>query len=419
MKHRAVVTPPNSEELALRELLHDCRPDWSQEGLKAVLRKLSQVGVRKVSDLRARLRAGDLNEHLTRVGVRRFATKTLEQLRASAERWPATGVERVELHIARGREVHATGGKELHLPGGRELHAIGGREELRLEVRCQPEAEALPNHASPALTLLEKVTETECAICYEPVWQVAELPCACKVDYCMQCWDRALSQSFQKCNIARCPTCRSPVRVDFSLSEDRLVFSRETEHLEEGERSRAAAEADYFERTLMRISDQVRPAQIRILRDYGAAHRAPVQGATDFAKHRAIKEAWSTDCNTIFPGTMDEDRLCAEVERCVAEGMQGPTCVCGGLLQRVPAKKRAMLESLQDWGLQESLSEVGRILSHVLRGEHDGATGIVCDLCEEEVPAASSVWMCENGDRTIKHATEYDICDACFASCVS
>jgi len=103
----------------------------------------------------------------------------------------------------------------------------------------------------------------------------------------------------------------------------------------------------------------------------------------------------------------------------VEEGMEGPKCVCGGLLRRVPAETREAAGS-QDRGrleMADTDSELGRLFMRLL--QHQGFASIICDLCEEEVPTASSVWVCENGDRTIKHATEYDICDACFASCVS
>lgn len=369
----------------LREFLRACRPDWKEGELKVVVRKLAQIGVFQYRDLVERLRAGDLNQRLERFGLRRFSLETLERLRIGACLEPA---ERAE----------------------------DERAEASVEADRPPQP--------PKPDEEEEAAEVECAICYEPVRQVAELPCACKVDYCMQCWDRALSQSFQKCSMARCPTCRSPVRVDFNNGEDRLIFSRETEVLEEdSDGDDVSAAADYFERTLTRITDQVRPAQIRLLKDYGAAHSALVRDSgtpSSSPLHgRGYAESWSSNVTKHLPGALDCENICATVERCVTEGMSGPKCVCGGLLKRVTAEKRSGL-MLQERGLAdlaEEGSEVGRLFAEIL--QRHNLTSIICDLCEEEVPSTSSVWMCENGDRTIKHATEYDICDACFASCVS
>lgn len=53
-----------------------------------------------------------------------------------------------------------------------------------------------------------------CAICFEHR-DFVELPCACKVSYCSACWDRALAASVATHGRARCPSCRSVLRVDF------------------------------------------------------------------------------------------------------------------------------------------------------------------------------------------------------------
>lgn len=117
--------------------------------------------------------------------------------------------------------------------------------------------------------------EAVCAICYDVVEQVADLPCRCKVAYCMRCWDRALAESFRKCSIALCPTCREPVRVDFDSGQGCLRFSREME-FSWPERPLGHSAVEYFEHTLARITEQVRPAQIRLLMEYGATVNARV-----------------------------------------------------------------------------------------------------------------------------------------------
>ena len=57
----------------------------------------------------------------------------------------------------------------------------------------------------------------ECAICFETLAgdDQLPLPCQCRVPYCLKCWDRALAAAFNDVGEARCPTCRTPVRVDF------------------------------------------------------------------------------------------------------------------------------------------------------------------------------------------------------------
>jgi len=65
-----------------------------------------------------------------------------------------------------------------------------------------------------------------CAICFEEAGRAVELPCACNVAYCAQCWDRALAQSFNVSGDATCPTCRTPICVDFDPDKLCLVFLR-------------------------------------------------------------------------------------------------------------------------------------------------------------------------------------------------
>jgi len=101
--------------------------------------------------------------------------------------------------------------------------------------------------------------DMQCTICYEQISEAIHLPCRCKADYCAQCWDKALAKSFNSCAKARCPTCRAPVRVDFDETLDRLVFSAES----------ADEDADS---TRARLALQLRPVQVRMLKDFGSAH---------------------------------------------------------------------------------------------------------------------------------------------------
>ena len=42
------------------------------------------------------------------------------------------------------------------------------------------------------------------------------------------------------------------------------------------------------------------------------------------------------------------------------------------------------------------------------------SSGIVCDLCDEQLPFNTPVFVCGNGDSTILHPTTYDVCEDCF-----
>ena len=136
-------------------------------------------------------------------------------------------------------------------------------------------------------------TLIECVICFDSIAQAEPLPCRCTVPYCMKCWDRSLAQSFNACGQARCPTCRSPVRVDFDAEANdgrgRLVFSKEpADHSYEQEESEladgggaspaaaaAAAEAPASIRraeVVERLAEQAAPVMARLLGEWGAAH---------------------------------------------------------------------------------------------------------------------------------------------------
>ena len=86
--------------------------------------------------------------------------------------------------------------------------------------------------------------QAECAICFDSIGEDAiPLPCSCRVPYCLACWDRSLAVSFNDTGHARCPTCRTPVRVDFDPEaaggRGRLVFTREDGDQGDIDRSRS------------------------------------------------------------------------------------------------------------------------------------------------------------------------------------
>lgn len=66
---------------------------------------------------------------------------------------------------------------------------------------------------------------TSCVICLEVVESGVTLPCKCSVPYCSPCWDRSLARGLSACGVARCPTCRSAIRVDFDTATGKVIYS--------------------------------------------------------------------------------------------------------------------------------------------------------------------------------------------------
>jgi len=235
--------------MSLRSFLRGCGVEWGTRDLSAALQKLSRVVVRETGDLLERIQLGILNEQLEEAGERKFADKTLELVAVAGARLSAALAPSVTQQT-------------LGVHGRNELH-----EELPHTVKQTVVQQDVRQYT---LESPETSHDLECAICFEPVLQATKLPCACKVDYCMQCWDRAMARSFQKCNLSRCPTCRSPVRVDYEFSQDCLVFSKELDAPQGDDSEDGQQEAmDYFDRTLERLTEQVRPKQVLLLRQHG------------------------------------------------------------------------------------------------------------------------------------------------------
>lgn len=288
---------------------------------------------------------------------------------------------------------------------------------------------ALPQRAEPVESeSLEE--ENECAICFGTITESTALPCSCKVPYCARCWDRALANSFSSCGQARCPTCRSPVRVDFDASSGKLVFSSETECLtsedvtESPQRFMAASD-----RARARLTEQALPAQIRILQSYGSSHtflkgiaEDPQEELGNFSisalKQHIVSLGGSTtgcvekaDLVVRLVNSVGSSRSLASYWASVCA--EGPLCVCGSNLKRVSGSERARLfcEKLMP-GASQGSPQFELAYSRLTR---NGKCGIVCDICEnKEIYLTSSMWTCENGSETILHATAYDICDHCF-----
>lgn len=153
-----------------------------------------------------------------------------------------------------------------------------------------------------------------CAICFEALGGSAvELPCSCAAVYCLRCWDHALAVSFRSCGVARCPTCRTAVRVDLEPGDSPQCVMRF---------SREARDPDTIFRDYehQRLAEQAKPVQVKLLHSFG--ERIGGDGPTDAA-------------------LLDK----------------GPPCVCGNWLKGVKLSTRLMQRTEQAYSIICDLCE--------------------------------------------------------------
>ncbi|CAE8595194.1 unnamed protein product [Polarella glacialis] len=252
----------------------------------------------------------------------------------------------------------------------------------------------------------------ECAICFDAITQLAKLPCSCKVAYCMMCWDQALAQSYNACWQSRCPTCRIPVRVDYDAETGCLVFSREVPRDEQADEEDAGLEGEPIRRNRMRrmmtshstaledrrrISAQTRPAQLRLLREFGAANPLPQPEAS-------IESGIQAPAMTF--------QAAAAIAACAAAVR--PQCVCRSQLERVSGLERTKRLCQRHLPYPPDHPEFERILSSFMERPNESLP-VQCDLCGESLAFGTpGIWTCERGNSTILHASAYDVCESCL-----
>jgi len=199
-----------------------------------------------------------------------------------------------------------------HLAQGTFWGAVAMAESSSSSKRAFPDA----SHPDPSKTRREAA---DCAVCYDTIDIPMEpLPCECKVSYCMPCWDKALAASFRNDGTARCPTCRTLVRVDVEqgISEQqpsRLVFSLETRNPE-----------SFSEQSeLMRLIEQARPIQVSLLhrfRDTEPRPRAPQCVCGDHLERTTVAKRRDTSGH--------DSIICDLCDRRIPSG-EVWTCPCG------------------------------------------------------------------------------------------
>eukprot|EP00928_Gymnodinium_smaydae_P100257 TRINITY_DN9798_c0_g1_i1.p2 TRINITY_DN9798_c0_g1~~TRINITY_DN9798_c0_g1_i1.p2 ORF type:complete len:273 (-),score=43.99 TRINITY_DN9798_c0_g1_i1:1196-1972(-) len=207
----------------------------------------------------------------------------------------------------------------------------------------------------------------ECGICMQDIREVGgavKLPCDCRLSYCHRCWDRTLAASMSAVGQPRCPSCRSPLRVDFDARTNKLVFSREIEHADgAGSQSRSSV-YDINNETRKRLNLQVKSKMIEILVTYCSAVAGVQNGGSD----SSLPDPPRCPCG----GDFERLQLRERVHRLVEPRGENGTFVCGGRAYNVP-----------------QLLAMG---------------AITCDLCDRNVHPSEHVWTCENGAQTILHA---------------
>ena len=223
----------------------------------------------------------------------------------------------------------------------------------------------------------------ECAICFETIFEQVPLPCACRVPYCLACWDRALAAAFVDSGNARCPTCRSPVRIDFdpdaAEGRGRLVFSAE-----QGEDTEESAEV------VNRLAEQAAPLMTRLLRRFGETHPRLRAMAND---PKSMLDNWSVRqlkdlVRTLggrLEGCVDKDDIASRAleagdpkvivaRQCALDDAQSAAssadngepvpprlpCVCGGWLKHMDGRQRSrqLLQSQFPTAAPDQLEQV-------------------------------------------------------------
>lgn len=267
-------------------------------------------------------------------------------------------------------------------------------------------------------------TALECAICYDSIAANTVLPCSCKIDYCGHCWNKALASSFNNCGFARCPSCRSPVRVSFDADANRLVFSRETDPRTLDEVNGMDI-VQLAQDTVERIAQEAMPAQIRILSEFGLEHSllgdvmSNTKDAASKMSSSELKE-YIAKAGGNFSDCLEKSDLVERLQQVVEKEafvsmiavakLPSPKCVCGSPLEFVDGKSRLRRQYTKEQLPDDAFND----LYERVKSSYD--SGMICDLCDGHLAVSASVWTCENGGGTILHASSYDICEACFST---
>eukprot|EP00404_Azadinium_spinosum_P050581 CAMPEP_0180752216 /NCGR_PEP_ID=MMETSP1038_2-20121128/32031_1 /TAXON_ID=632150 /ORGANISM="Azadinium spinosum, Strain 3D9" /LENGTH=229 /DNA_ID=CAMNT_0022786021 /DNA_START=166 /DNA_END=851 /DNA_ORIENTATION=- len=190
------------------------------------------------------------------------------------------------------------------------------------------------------------------------------------------------------CGRAVCPTCRSPMRVDFDTEKERLLFTRSPV----AELGEEVPEDNWRSR----LYSQAKPLQIKLLQRYGAQVRegvARVAGDLDETIGLALGTISPAAGSGSAPGT--------------AAIAEAPRCVCGCSLRRTSIRERVYAFLSEE---SAPLLPPPALMEGLMQ-----QPPIVCDICDRQVLPRGMIWTCENGRKTVLHAMSYDACEQCMA----
>lgn len=236
----------------------------------------------------------------------------------------------------------------------------------------------------------------ECAICFDDLDAVGgavSLPCACRVRYCMRCWNHALASACQVKGYPTCPSCRGSMRVDFDVDRERLVFTE-------------SSEKETRDELTKRIRAQSRPFELRLLEQYKACttRRVKATGRVGAVLIHDAADSLLTYKLSFADGKFPQVDWFSST---AVENGHAPTCVCSGKLKHMSCRDRVQQ-------FYNSQGYAGQALQMKVDTAMQRRPPIFCDVCDQWLPPHSGVWTCENGTSTILHALSYDVCDSCL-----
>eukprot|EP00405_Crypthecodinium_cohnii_P026735 CAMPEP_0206495524 /NCGR_PEP_ID=MMETSP0324_2-20121206/48633_1 /ASSEMBLY_ACC=CAM_ASM_000836 /TAXON_ID=2866 /ORGANISM="Crypthecodinium cohnii, Strain Seligo" /LENGTH=308 /DNA_ID=CAMNT_0053979903 /DNA_START=109 /DNA_END=1035 /DNA_ORIENTATION=- len=296
-----------------------------------------------------------------------------------------------------------------------------------------------------------------CAICMDDITEATVLPCKCRVEYCNDCWDKSLAQSFKSHYQAKCPTCRLAISPDFDAAKGHLVFSlddtppidmdeyrrcvrirEQKPDTPEGQQAEARIQqilqerTSYFTATVNRLVQQVAPVVCQRLAYFGEENprlqevakgkllRPFADESLERLRERAKSLSEAANVDTIQDHAQLEVLLrrlaggsnarLASYWASTGGATHPPYCICRSELKRTTGRERSFM-AMEAFGFRR---DDQRVLREIERRADADDMNIVCDVCESHVKFSHFTWTCVGGSDTIMHPSSYDICDDCF-----
>jgi len=146
-----------------------------------------------------------------------------------------------------------------------------------------------------------------------------------------------------------------------------------------------------------------------------AEHAAIAESRTSETEPDGTNEVTSEDAPTsAVPAASPLDEVApkgeanhtATVEETGSPCGPSPRCVCGSMLRRTNVQERVFTQVSEEALVPPPPTLIEQLMMH---------PPIICDICSRQVAWKSRIWTCENGTKTVLHASRYDICESCFS----